>query len=192
MQNTDAFDQGMFALGETFGMEISAFKLRIYQEALKDFSDEQIQMAMGMAIKGLKFFPKPVELIELMQGNPEENAVEAWGLLLETIKTQGAYKSIMFADAKIGHCVEMMGGWPEVCRMRVEETGMRCAQFQKIYRACPVNVPQKQLAGIEEQHRTLEGRKWVDRLTEIKPVMVGRNGYERLPEIEGPGKDEVF
>jgi len=137
MQNIEAFTEMMFALGETFGVEISEFKLKIYKEALGDFSDEQIHKAMVMAIKGLRFFPKPAELIELMEGNPEERAIEAWGLVLEVIKRHGANRSIVFEDPKISHVIEAMGGWPELCRMRVEETGMRCSQFMKMYRACP-------------------------------------------------------
>jgi hypothetical protein len=181
MQNRVKFVELLTGMAEALGAEMSVAKLGIYENALSDLSDDQIEKAINIAAKTLRFFPKPLELLDLVGGNSEERAVMAWGLLLNTIKTVGKYQSIQFEDPKIAHVVEMMGGWVEVCSMPADpkETGIRMAQFLKMYKACG-NVEPKQLAGISEKQRMLEGNKWAERVTPIQPVLVGANGRKLI------------
>ena len=97
-------------LAEVLGGEMSVLKHQVYGEALKPFTDEQVKTAVNAAVRTLKFFPKPVELLELIGGNKEEKAVVAWTTLMNTIKTVGAYQSVVFEDPKISHIVESFGG----------------------------------------------------------------------------------
>jgi len=158
MQNTEAFAANMTGMAEVFGVEMSPVKLMIYEKALGKFSDQEIQKAVDVAITTLKFFPKPVELIELIDGKPDERAVQAWGTLLETIQRHGAYRSVVFDDPKIASVVEMMGGWREVCTWRVEDTSMRGSQFQKLYRGLNGCRPEnKTLIGVGDQALAVSG-----------------------------------
>ena len=76
-------------------------KLKIYQEALRAYSDSQIESAIGVALKSLRFFPKPVELIELIEGKKEEQSALAWEALLDTMQRIGVYRSVLLKTAEI-------------------------------------------------------------------------------------------
>lgn len=196
MRDVEAFVKSMSGLAEVMGIELSEAKLAIYEDCLSKFSDQQILRAISEAARTLRFFPKPVELVELIEGKSEDRAVEAWGVVLKAIKTIGKYQSIMFEDGKIAHVVEMMGGWIELCSMRADETSIKSAQFQKMYRACSGEYDQKQLAGICEHQRALEGTRWQDRLPDLRPLLIGSNGNgimqidRKEPDLEAPRIEE--
>jgi hypothetical protein len=177
MQDKLAFVQLLTGLAEVMGAELSEAKISIYESVLDRYTDEQVARAINVAAESLRFFPKPVELIEFIDGKPEEAATMAWGNLLSVIQRQGVYQSIVFEDPKIAHCVEMMGGWSEVCNWRVDETSMRGSQFLKLYKGCPSMLPNKKLSGLAELHPSNAPFKHLI----PPPILIGRNG-QILPE----------
>ena len=54
------------ALCEIHGKNLSPIALNIYAKVLENFTADQITATITRAIRQLKFFPKPTELIELM------------------------------------------------------------------------------------------------------------------------------
>src|SRR5437588_4617821 len=59
----------LLAMAEVFREPLTAELLAMYVESLADLSDEQIRLCVGRAIRGLKWFPKPAELRELVGHN---------------------------------------------------------------------------------------------------------------------------
>jgi len=59
----------MAGLGETFDRSISETLSDIYWHALKNYSDEQCKNAFNQVFLIFKFFPKPAEIIALINDN---------------------------------------------------------------------------------------------------------------------------
>jgi hypothetical protein len=71
---------------------------------------------MRQAIKGLKFFPKPVELREMVEGNPVDNADAAWAEVMREIARVGYMGVPEFSDERILRAVaEVWGSWRRLC-----------------------------------------------------------------------------
>jgi hypothetical protein len=151
MRDRLSFAKLISGLAVALGRELSEAAIEIYWNALARFSDEQINEAINAAAQTCKFFPKPVELIELVEGNREERATAAWDSLLTAIQRHGNYASVMFEDPKIARCVQMMGGWGKVCQTPVEDTKWACIEFVKLYRSLTHDPPAEKLIGITEQ-----------------------------------------
>src|SRR5437016_4769362 len=76
----------LLAMAEVFREPLTAELLAMYVESLADLSDEQIRLCVGRAIRGLKWFPKPAELRELVGCNPKQEqdaeARKAWEIVI--------------------------------------------------------------------------------------------------------------
>ena len=80
------FAEGLFMLGETFNEPISDVKVEAYFQALLTYDIEAVVMAIQGALRSCKFFPRPVELRELIDGSVEDAAEQAWGALLGEVR----------------------------------------------------------------------------------------------------------
>lgn len=119
MKNQEMFKKFMAGMGEVFGKEISDILFDIYWNALKDFSDEQCKTSFNRAMVQCKFFPKPVELIDMInceRGQLEDIAQIQADIVVNAIKKIGQYQSVKFKDkttnAVITRC---FGSWVKMC-----------------------------------------------------------------------------
>ncbi len=151
------FISNFTAMAEIFGYEVTPLKIKAYTMALNQFTDDQIERAIMQACASLRFFPKPVELIEFIQGKVSDQALVAWECLLHTIQNHGSYASVIFEDGRIAQTMELMGGWLQVCAMTIDETHWRMNDFTKIYQGLPGNIEPKKLIGRYEQDNAARG-----------------------------------
>ncbi|MFK4765455.1 hypothetical protein ACI3L3_11865 [Desulfobaculum sp. SPO524] len=104
------------ALCETFGKECTEQLPKIYHRALQDFTVEQVKTAIGKAIMHGRFFPRPVELRELVQGRVETRAELEADKVLKAIAEYGAYNAVAFDDHVTAAVVwRGFGGWGLLC-----------------------------------------------------------------------------
>jgi hypothetical protein len=142
----------MLGLVEVFREpELSQFRIMAYRNALAGFDDDAVERAMMEACSTLKFFPKPVELVELIQGKQEDKALTAWEKLQEAVRRAGAYGSPEFDDPKIVRVVQSMAGWNEVCLWPISELHFRRQEFLKAYSALGHGGEETRLIGLHEQ-----------------------------------------
>jgi len=100
------------ALAEFYEKSLSGIQLDFYVGALEGFTPEQVDAASRLAVKTLKFFPKPAELIELIQGSPDDQAAQAWETLWNAYLKAGFWDSVLFQDGAIARTVALIfGGW---------------------------------------------------------------------------------
>ncbi|GAG25741.1 unnamed protein product, partial [marine sediment metagenome] len=90
----------------------------MYVSALDDLSAAEVEKAAHVAMRTLKFMPRPVELRELAgrgQPNLEDRALLAWGAVLRAINDgANSYDHVDFDDRAINATIRGMGGWPEL------------------------------------------------------------------------------
>lgn len=134
-------DAGMFAtvlaeLGEVYSEAVSPVRARLYFEALSDLTLDEVRAAAVRVVKTSRFFPKPAELLEAIQGSESDHAEQAWALVLRAMEQVGPYQSVDFDDEAIHECVRrIFGGWPDACLMELSDAPFRHAEFLKLYRA---------------------------------------------------------
>ncbi|MFA5378171.1 MAG: DUF6475 domain-containing protein [Dehalococcoidia bacterium] len=168
MKDRLAFIQAISGLAEVFNAEMSEMKLAIYEEALSRFSDEQVQAAINYSAGTMRFFPKPVELIEAIEGSKEEQATLAWESLLNAITHEGAYHTVDFEDGRISKTVRMLGGWQEICMTPTKKLQWLCKDFIAVYKALPPDTERELMIGIHEFENSKRG--FLDHIP--KPVQI--------------------
>jgi len=142
-------------MSEVVGKELSENLIKLYISVLEKYSEDELKKAFTTIILSWKFhfMPNPAEIIECIEGNPDDQVGYAWAQLREACGHIGAYESVMFEDLGIQAVVEAWGGWPAVCRLPEDEWKFKYKQFRDIYRQGRKHPPeQRRLAGIQEAH----------------------------------------
>ena len=140
MTDTDRleFAQAIGATAEVFSEQVSEARANAYFIALGDFPIGIVKDAFGQAIKRCKFFPKPAELIELIEGSDEDVGAMAWARVTRALEEIGTYETVDFQDAVLHRVILSMGGWSEMWRIQdltAREQGFRRAEFVRLYHA---------------------------------------------------------
>lgn len=107
-------------LAEVFDREVTEMMLLGYVQALSDLSLDEIRQSVQRSLRTCKFFPKPVELIELARGRTDDLATIAWTIVDRTASF-GAYRSVDFEDKAINAAIRSMGGWPHLLSLGGDE-----------------------------------------------------------------------
>ena len=176
MLDRDRFMKNLLGLVEMFGEPpMSEFRILAYFGALEAFTDDQVERAMNEASRSLRFFPKPVELVELIQGKQEDRALTAWEQLQQAVSRAGAYQSVLFEDPKIARVIKILGGWEAICLWPVDELQHRRREFLQAYKDLPaIAAPPQSLGGICDRNNAALGHQ------EAPPVFIAREARPAL------------
>jgi len=113
------------------------FKKELFKKIIGQYPTKKIQEMVFKIIKTRKYsnFPKIAEMIEIMEGNKEEEAELAWIYLLDKIENEGYYNSVTFPKyPAIAGVVEAFGGWVKLSEdMTDKEEKWIKKEFIKIY-----------------------------------------------------------
>jgi hypothetical protein len=184
------FTQCLLVLGEVFSEQISEIRLEAYRVALDGYELSAIEGAINRAIGSAKFFPKPAELIELMEGSHDDRAGQAWRVLLDAT-SDGGNASVKFLDPAAAVAVDVtFGGYLPAARMLREADQPMVAHYRKSYmqayqtaRKFPRQV-ETYRAGLFE-FANMGGGGWAERLTEYtNPVRL--IGLREVKEVRLP------
>lgn len=135
--DAEAFNQLLGSLGEVFNETISSTRALLYFGALSDYPLDVVRAAVLMAIKSKTFFPKPAELIEIIAGRPEDQALAAWTRVESAMREVGSYQSVTFDDPILHAAIGQMGGWHGAWaweRLEEREYGFKRLEFTRYYR----------------------------------------------------------
>lgn len=194
------FIQKLYTLSEILGDKITSERAEIYWDIFKDYSKEQLDKALNIIIKTSKFFPKPAEIIELIEGSLESKSTVAWEQVRKAIFEHGAYQSIIFADKVIHKVIDLMGGWQKICSTLEDDMKWVEKDFTRFYRAYQ-NQPLKDypqvLIGIQEEHnRNLgNGTTFIQngQIRQVKDVLLEpiRIGFKEEKSIEDKTQKKI-
>jgi len=125
----EAFAGFMAVLEEVFGKDLTPQLVEIYFRALANFSIERVAAAIEEAVRRLKFFPKPADLIELMEGSLDDQAEHAFGQFWGAVIRCGTYRSLYSEDEVLAEVIRrQFGSWanagnshaPTLIRLRIK------------------------------------------------------------------------
>lgn len=139
-EKANKFANALCSMANYFDKELGNQLIDLYWENLKEYTIEDIEAAFSKAIATLRFFPKIVEVSELMGKGPgrlEDTAQIQADLVVKAIRRIGGYRSVNFNDpvtkAVIVNCY---GGWIQLCteQLEVEEKWFR-KDFVRYYQS---------------------------------------------------------
>lgn len=114
-----AFAELMVGIGEVYGEAISEARMELYFSALADLDLGAIRQAATAHVRAQKFFPRPAELREAIDGKAEDRAELAWGGLLQMVRHRGwtnPPKPEEWDDQAMRRAaMELYGGWAALC-----------------------------------------------------------------------------
>lgn len=176
MTDDDAktFSLQMIALSEIYKREVSQVLMTIYFEALREYPIDDVVRAVARHIKSPdqgQFFPKPADLIRLLEGDSHGKALQAWSMAKEAAVKHSPYMTVVFADAIVGVVVEEMGGWQDFYDWSDKEMPFKQQEFclryrQHLLRGDVLESPV--LIGYFQSENTRTGFPTVD-----TPIMIG-------------------
>lgn len=140
------------------GVLLTAADLLVWVEALEfhGVSEERFCQAMRVWQMTERFFPMPVEVMELAKGEAGGNRkLVAANELRRLIDVHGPYREVHIEDPVLALTVEQLGGW-EMVAETFETSGPQHAAFLRAYennqRAMPVGAHSNQLAFTPQRH----------------------------------------
>lgn len=197
MQRDDfpAFTEVLTRTAELFGEALSAGRIVTYYDALADLTLADVRAALRSAERTLRWFPKPVEIREALNGTPDDQAELAWARVLHALRQYGSYDSVDFADPVLHEAIRVLwGGWDQVSgRLQTAELGFTQAEFKKTYRALRArggaSLPTGgHLAGIIEIQNGAQFPEWVKPPRRI-PERAGGAAVRALPTARPPREE---
>lgn len=124
-EDRERFIDSLMVLAELYERKLSDGVMELYFRALSDLPVEQACRACEIAAISIKFFPKPVELREIILSSPDDRALLAWQALQVAYKRVGYWDSIYIYDAHTAHAMKrVFGGWVqfgEACKSLSDE-----------------------------------------------------------------------
>lgn len=160
--NTDhaeEFGRRLVALAEVFDVKLSPQRQALYFDALRDLPYESCVTALHAAVKVCKFFPRPVELREFVQGDAEDAAEAAWVAFRQAMGRIGHYSSLVVRDAALGEAIlALFGTWPAACcaELSPEMWASKRKEFGRVYRMLRQRRLEgsRYLPGVAEHHNS--------------------------------------
>lgn len=158
-QDKQAFQIAMAAMAEVYRVDVSESLLRTYWLIFQEYQLDAFNQAAQQAVMKLKWFPKPAELIELMNGDEDAAADDAWLVLNKAIDEHGSYRSVIFSDGFLNRTVESFG-WRTLCECDTESFDkFTRPQFVSVYK---MNRRNKiTTTGINRGHHGIEDKNVV-------------------------------
>lgn len=135
------FSELMVGLAETYAEAISDARMEIYFAALADLSLEALRAAATIHVRTQKFFPRPSELREVVDGTTADRAELAWAAVVRLVRRygrpgiDGQGMAPEFPDEVTRRAaMELYGGWKALCE-RLPSEGPELIGISKMFKA---------------------------------------------------------
>lgn len=114
------------------GKQLGPLTLAFFDD-LAEYSFEAVDWAVRAHCRTQRFFPMLADIRALIDGTPEEQAAEAWGVVLEARKRYRAWRGVRFPNPVFHYAIRLMGGWEELCRVDEDQLYWRGKDFKELY-----------------------------------------------------------
>lgn len=126
------------ALAEIYNRKLSVAAQDLYVRVLEKYPFEAVRRACEMYLANASgkasYFPKPGDIVALIDGNPDDRASQAWSEVLQALERIGTYESVRFRDPIINACISELGGWVRLGELDKKAIEFLGNEFRKLYR----------------------------------------------------------
>ncbi len=143
-QDKKRFITALAALSEIHNKELSQAVLDLYFGSLSDLGIDELERAIAVAVSTLRWFPKPVELREIVGKSApklEDLAAAEWTALLHALET-----NVHYSPPKLHPTTEVvlrqMGGWQTACQWERKHYDFKRRDFFELWQIANGNEPQ--------------------------------------------------
>ena len=113
---------------------LSGEALKMFFLLLQKFSIGQVKTALQEHMASSPYMPKPCDVIQRIEGRPEDRAAAAWALVLKAVSRFGHDTSVRFPSPAFHYALEQMGGWARLCmRLTDAELPFRARDFARFF-----------------------------------------------------------
>jgi hypothetical protein len=137
-QDRQRFAELVLGLGETYGEPVSDARMEIYWRALEDLSFAAVQRAANVHARTSKFFPRPAELREAVEGPIEDQAELGWAAVQSIVRRYGYWanpEDVQWPDEITKHAaMKLYGGWRALCE-HLPASGPEMLGTAKLFKA---------------------------------------------------------
>lgn len=120
--------------------------LQLYWKTLSRFSVGQIESAVSLHIERSKFFPKPADLIEIIDGTASGDAHEIWARIISNLE-RGRY-DLSDYDEKAQRALQAIGGIKQLGVTGYEVLDFKRTAFLTEYKAAAESFARKDVKQI--------------------------------------------
>ena len=153
----ERFGRALRAVAEGIGEAITTERVMLYFKRLDRFDIDTVERALGQGQDRWKFFPKIPEILEAIEGSPDDRALTAWTRVENALERVGSYQSVTFDDPILHATICQMGGWAtawEWERLDERDYGFKRLEFTRLYgHFLRVGVP-RPIAYLPGQHES--------------------------------------
>lgn len=156
----------LMGLAEYYGKELSPAVIGVYWMGLRKYDLQALEDASTrhmMDPEQGKWLPKIADLVKLIEGGTQDQALVAWSKVDRAVRTVGPYASVAFDDWAIHRVIEDMGGWVGFGNKSDDDWPFIAREFQTRYRGALAS-------GRSEHLPMLTGLADADRARLGKPV----------------------
>ena len=182
------FAETFTLLCATYNKEASKSLMSAYFMVLADLSISEFQTAVKSVLATRKFtnLPMPADILEIVNGNPDDVALIALKELEDAMSIHGAYRSVIFKNKVTMACVRGVGGWQAICQMPSDEWKFQKQEFLKLYRAYHRNGKYPEvdyLVGKSEHQNRIDGYATDADSTKVQLIGYSEQYPKELPAL---------
>lgn len=109
------FAEALFVLGDVFNEPVTDARAEAYFDALKGYDTARVLATLKAAISTSKFFPRPADLREMLDGDAGMAADAAWAAVQREIRRVGYLGSPSLDERALEAVKSVFGGWARMC-----------------------------------------------------------------------------
>lgn len=106
----------LIGLSEVFRTPLSPAAQQLYFEALQDLDVAPVLAALSTLARTARFFPKPADIRQLVEGDAEARIEQAWLTWRAAARRIGSYRPVVTDDPALAETlIAVFGGWVQAC-----------------------------------------------------------------------------
>lgn len=192
MHEREAFSKTLLTVGQMYGKVFSPLLVKLYWQILAPFTLTDVVEAFKHHLQDTEvgqYMPKPADVIRLIKGNNQCQALQGWTKVEQAIRQIGPYRSVVFDDCVIHAVLHEIGGWIKICQTENKQMPFVAKEFQirfRGYQHKQVQQYPKYFIGIQEHQNKLQGFEFEDLVLigdQIKARAVLNKGQEQLLQV---------
>lgn len=137
---------------------ITETTILLWFNSLEKYDIETVKQAISMHVQNTEngqFYPKPADILRIIEGSADDKASIAWQALDKAVRTISPHNSINIEDPLTAVIVDRFGGWMKLCNKTETEWKYIENSFKTLHKSLsqrPITPIKTRFLGLTEHH----------------------------------------